>query len=102
MKKAVLPGDRRATLVDVPDPQPKDDWVVVKVEAAPMCAEYKSFVAGDKVDFLGHEAAGEVVAVAQPGRVREGGRPRGRDAALCVRQVRTVYQRQLYPLRTRP
>lgn len=74
MKKAVLPGDRRATLVDVPDPQPKDDWVVVKVEAAPMCAEYKSFVAGDKVDFLGHEAAGEVVAVAQPGRVKVGDR----------------------------
>jgi threonine dehydrogenase-like Zn-dependent dehydrogenase len=74
MKKAVLFGDRKAGLVEVPDPQPKEDWAVVKVHAAPMCAEYKSFAAGDKADFLGHEAAGEVVAIAQPGRVKLGDR----------------------------
>jgi threonine dehydrogenase-like Zn-dependent dehydrogenase len=67
MKKAVLLGGRKAGLVDVPDPQPKEDWALVKVHAAPMCAEYKSFVAGQKADFLGHEAAGEVAAIAQPG-----------------------------------
>jgi threonine dehydrogenase-like Zn-dependent dehydrogenase len=90
MKKAVLLGDRQAGLVDVPDPQPKEDWVVVKVHAAPMCTEYKSFVAGHKADFLGHEAAGEVAAVAQPGRVKVGDRvvvmpqyPCGK-CALCV------------------
>ncbi len=74
MKKAVILGKRRAALVDVPDPQPKEDWVLVKVHAAPMCAEYKSFVAGRRVEYLGHEAAGEVVAVAQPGRVNVGDR----------------------------
>src|SRR5947209_13164996 len=74
MKKAVITGERQAALVEVPDPQPKEDWAVVKVHAAPMCAEYKAFVAGQKVDRLGHEAAGEVVAVAQPGRVKEGDR----------------------------
>jgi L-iditol 2-dehydrogenase len=74
MRKAVLLGDRKAGLVEVPDPQPKEDWVVVKVHAAPMCAEYKGFAAGHTADRLGHEAAGEVVAVAQPGRVKEGDR----------------------------
>jgi threonine dehydrogenase-like Zn-dependent dehydrogenase len=90
MKKAVILGERRAGLVEVPDPQPREDWVVVKVHAAPMCTEYKSFVAGHRTDFLGHEAAGEVVAVAQPGRVQVGDRvvvmpqyPCGK-CALCV------------------
>jgi threonine dehydrogenase-like Zn-dependent dehydrogenase len=74
MKKAVISGQRQAKLIDVPDPTPKEDWVVVKVHAAPMCTEYKSFVAGYESDNLGHEAAGEVVAVAQPGHVKVGDR----------------------------
>jgi len=74
MKKAVILGERRAALVDVPDPQPKEDWVLVKVHAAPMCTEYKAFAAGEKSEFLGHEAVGEVVAVAQPSRVNVGDR----------------------------
>jgi L-iditol 2-dehydrogenase len=74
MKKAVILGARQAGLVDVPEPQPIENWVVVKVHAAPMCAEYKQFVAGTPTDNLGHEAAGEVVAVAQPGRVKVGDR----------------------------
>ena len=74
MKKAVLLGERKAGLVEVPDPEPAEDWVVVKVHAAPMCTEYKSFLAGRKEAFLGHEAAGEVAAVARPGRVKAGDR----------------------------
>jgi threonine dehydrogenase-like Zn-dependent dehydrogenase len=74
MKKAVIVGERQATLVDVPEPQPMENWVVVKVHAAPMCAEYKQFISGKPTDLLGHEAAGEVVAVAQPGRVQVGDR----------------------------
>lgn len=74
MKKAVILGERQATCVDVPDPRPKEDWVLVKVHAAPMCTEYKAFVAGHPSEFLGHEAAGEVVEVAQPGKVRVGDR----------------------------
>lgn len=65
MKKAVIVGERQATLVDVPEPQPVENWVVVKIHAAPMCAEEKQFVSGEPADLLGHEAAGEVVAVAQ-------------------------------------
>ena len=67
-------GERQAQVVDVPDPQPKEDWVLVKVHVAPLCTEYKGFVAGRPGDYLGHEAAGEVVAVAQPGRVKVGDR----------------------------
>ncbi len=74
MKKAVILGERQAGLIDVLDPQPKEDWVVVKVHAAPMCTEYKGFVSGDKSESLRHEAVGEVVAVAQPGKVKEGDR----------------------------
>ena len=36
MKKVVILGERKAGLVEVPDPQPKEDWVVVKVHAAPI------------------------------------------------------------------
>ncbi|MEZ4672883.1 MAG: zinc-binding dehydrogenase [Caldilineaceae bacterium] len=74
MKKVIITGPQQAALVDVPDPTPRANWVVVKVQTAPMCTEYKSYVAGHPVDQLGHEAAGEVVAVAQPGRVRVGDR----------------------------
>jgi threonine dehydrogenase-like Zn-dependent dehydrogenase len=74
MKKAVISGLRKAGLVEVPDPKPKGDWVLVKVHAAPMCAEYKSFATGKEMEFVGHEAAGEVVAVAQPGKVKAGDR----------------------------
>jgi len=74
MKKVVLLGKRKAALADAPDPKPKGDWALVKVHAAPMCAEYKHFLAGKKMEALGHEAAGEVVAVAKPGKVKVGDR----------------------------
>jgi len=74
MLKAAILGERKAGLVEVPDPKPKDHWVVVKVHAAPMCTEYKGFVKGDKNQCLGHEAAGEVVAVAHSSRAKVGDR----------------------------
>jgi L-iditol 2-dehydrogenase len=61
-------------LAEVPSPQPKENWVVVKVLAAPMCTEYKAYRDGATARFLGHEAAGEVIAVAQPCRVKPGDR----------------------------
>lgn len=74
MKKAVVVGERKAALVDVSEPKAKENWVVVKVHAAPMCTEYKAFLSGHKSESLGHEAAGEVVEVAQPCRVKVGDR----------------------------
>ena len=90
MKRAVIAGERQAALVDAPMPRAKEDWALVKVQVVPMCTEYKNFVAGRKSEYLGHEAAGEVVEVAQPGPVKVGDRvvvmptyPCGR-CALCV------------------
>ena len=74
MKQAAVVAERRAEIIEVPDPHAKDDWVVVKVQTAPMCTEYKAFLNGARNEYLGHEAAGEVVEVAQPGRVKVGDR----------------------------
>jgi len=74
MKEAVILGKRKAGLVDVPIPQPKADWALVKLHAAPMCNEYHMFEAGVSSRALGHESAGEVVEVAQPCGVEVGDR----------------------------
>ena len=74
MRKVAITGERQAAVVEVPDPEPKADWALVKVHVAPMCTEYKAFVAGRQIEHLGHEAAGEVVAVAQPCKVEVGDR----------------------------
>ncbi|RKU38453.1 alcohol dehydrogenase [Candidatus Poribacteria bacterium] len=74
MKVAAILGEHQAGLIDVPDPTPKEDWVVVKIHASPMCNEYHAFEHGHKSDWLGHEAAGEVVDIAQPGKVEVGDR----------------------------
>lgn len=74
MKKAVVLGERRSGIVAVPDPQPKENWALVKIHTAPLCTEYKAFAAGRIGEGFGHEAAGEVVEVAQPGRVKVGDR----------------------------
>ena len=74
MKKAIISGKRQGGLVDAPDPKPVGDWVVVKVHVAPMCTAYKSYINGHPSTSLGHEATGEVMAVAQPGRVAVGAR----------------------------
>ena len=72
MKKAAILGERQAGLVEASDPQPKEDWAVAQIHAAPMCTESHAFDAGRRSDALGHEAAGEVVTVAQSGRVEVG------------------------------
>lgn len=90
MKVAAMLGDGRGGLVDKPDPAAAGVLAVVKVRSAPMCTEYKGFRDGQRSDSLGHEAAGEVVEVAQPGKVAVGDRvvvmpqyPCGR-CALCL------------------
>ena len=90
MKKATILGQQQAGLVEAPTPEPKENWALVKIETAPLCTEYKAFLAGRESQFLGHEAAGEVVSVAQPGRVKVGDRvvvmpqyPCGK-CALCL------------------
>ena len=74
MKVAAITGPRQAALADKPDLQPKDDFVVVRIFAAPMCTEFKAYEKGRETSSLGHEAAGEVVAVDRPGVVEVGDR----------------------------
>ncbi|NPV07596.1 MAG: zinc-binding dehydrogenase [Anaerolineae bacterium] len=85
MKKAIITGERQASLVEAPDPRPRGEWALVKVHVAPMCTEYKAFLAGGRHEYLGHEAAGEVVEVAQPGRVKVGDRVVAMPLAGCGR-----------------
>ena len=74
MKAAAVLAEREAGLVDQPVPRPKENWALVKVHVAPMCTEYKMFQAGRADEYLGHEAVGEIVEIAQPGRVKVGDR----------------------------
>lgn len=74
MKCVAVLARERAGVECVAAPAAKDNWALVKVHAAPMCTEFKAFAAGSKQPVYGHEAAGEVVEVAQPGRVKVGDR----------------------------
>lgn len=74
MKKAVILGERQAGLIEVPDPQPREDWVLVKVHASALCTEYKSFLVGRALQLGGHEGVGEVAGVDKPGLVKVGDR----------------------------
>lgn len=74
MKQVTVNGKEQAGVTTAEKPRAKDNWVLVKVHTAPMCTEYKAFAAGASHPMWGHEAAGEVVEVAQPGRVKVGDR----------------------------
>jgi L-iditol 2-dehydrogenase len=74
MKVVEITGKQQATLVDKVMPKISQDFALVKIEIAPMCTEYKAYHAGWISDTLGHEAAGVVVDVAQPGKVKVGDR----------------------------
>jgi len=74
VKKVTVTGVREVAVIDAPDPRPKENWVLVKVHIAPMCTEFKAYREGWKGEFLGHEAVGEVVEVAQPCGVKPGDR----------------------------
>jgi L-iditol 2-dehydrogenase len=74
MLVAAVLGKRRSSLVEKPDLNAKDEFVVVKVHAAPMCTEFHAFENGDRSDSHGHEACGEVVDVDRSSRVRVGDR----------------------------
>lgn len=84
MNTIAITGLRQCEFVSQPMPRATDDFVVVKVHAAPLCTEYSDYADGcARAEFqrgdedpgcLGHEAAGEVVEVARPGKVKLGDR----------------------------
>ncbi|GMA63066.1 zinc-binding dehydrogenase [Alicyclobacillus fastidiosus] len=74
MKKAAVLGKNRVGLVEASMPESIGDMVVVKVNVAPMCSEYKTFLSGKETDCLGHEAVGEVVQASSLSHVQVGDR----------------------------
>jgi threonine dehydrogenase-like Zn-dependent dehydrogenase len=74
MKQAAVIGEKQAILIDGEEPVLHEGWALVKIHAAPMCAEYKGFLQGHKSNCLGHEAAGEVVKIAPGSKVAVGDR----------------------------
>lgn len=74
MKVVAKFGPESAGLIDKPDPVAEGEFVVVKIHSAPMCTEYKGFKNEGTGDSFGHEAAGEVVEIAQTGTVKVGDR----------------------------
>ena len=76
MKAVRVTGPRQCDLIEIPDPRIKDSYVKVKVLSAPLCTEYNyAYKSGNgKAGCIGHEAAGQVVEIAQPGRVKVGDR----------------------------
>lgn len=74
MRAAAILGPGLAGLVDVAPPRAGGDRVVVRVDVAPMCAEYRKFLAGDTSAPLGHEAAGVVVDAGESSLVSVGDR----------------------------
>jgi L-iditol 2-dehydrogenase len=74
VKAVAITGERECELVDRPDPTIKVNYVRVKIHSAAMCTEFHVYREGRVTDRLGHEAAGEVVEIAQPGRVKVGDR----------------------------
>ena len=74
MKVVQIVGEREVVIAERPDPKPAEDFVVVKIHVAPLCTEYKAFKGGGQHLSMGHEAAGEVVAVDRSCRVAVGDR----------------------------
>lgn len=73
--KAVATGRGKAWLVDQEVPRPEGNQVVVKLYASPICGSVMGCFHGDgEWVNVGHEGAGEVVAVAQSHSLRVGDR----------------------------
>ena len=58
MKRVTVLGKERAGIATGQVPQAKENWVVIKVQVAPMCTEYKAFAAGTNRGFFGARSRG--------------------------------------------
>ena len=74
MKSVEITGERQASIVEHPVPRAVGEFAIVKIAVSPMCTEAKSYASGHMFHPLGHEAAGEVVEMAQTGTVATGDR----------------------------
>ena len=92
MKGVVFPGDRRVEVIELPDPVPEADEVVVEIKASGMCGSDLHFyraaeggaslgLSGDNAPVIaGHEPCG--VVVARGGNVPDGVAPLG-SRGMC-------------------
>ena len=84
--QAVATGGGKAWLVDLPEPRPQGNEVVVKLHASPICgSNMHGFHADGECVNSGHEGAGEVVAVAQSNLVKVGDRVALAPLTACGR-----------------
>ena len=74
MKTVIIKPDRRVKIIEEDIPKVSGNFVLIKVHTAPMCTEFYHYRDGTESLCLGHEAAGEVVEVACPGKVKVGDR----------------------------
>lgn len=82
MRAVRILGDQRVDIIDAPEPEPHDDYVVVKVVASAICGtERHAYEDGMSkpaqaagVTNAGHEAAGVVWKARHGGRFKEGDR----------------------------
>jgi L-iditol 2-dehydrogenase len=74
MKTVVIRKNRQVEIIDEKIPEAAENIVVVKVLTSPMCTEFYHYREGTESLCLGHEAAGVVVDVAKPGKVKIGDR----------------------------
>lgn len=84
MRAAVFHGAGRITIEQVADPEPVPDGLVVKVARCGICGGDVSMTSGSPFDYplgqhIGHECAGEVVAVG-----REAGAFKVGDRVACM------------------
>lgn len=105
MRSIRIDGPRASSIVEHPDLVPKGEFVVVRIDVAPMCTEYKGWIKGWVGDQLGHEAAGTVVAADGARRVAVGDRvvvmpqyPCGR-CRLCLEGEYVYCEQSLDPQR---
>lgn len=62
MLRLAVTGEREVALREAPLPEPRDGEVLLRVEAAAICNEWRGFAAGNPCESCGHEAVGTVVA----------------------------------------
>lgn len=74
MKTIHILGSSKAEILEVPEPVPIDNQVVVRIESSLICGTEKGYYRGAKAlpDNGGHEAAGVVYAVDKSDRVKVG------------------------------
>jgi L-iditol 2-dehydrogenase len=74
MKTVIIKSKKRVGIIEEDIPEVSGNFTLIKVHTAPMCTEFYHYRNGTESLTLGHEAVGEVVKIACPGKVKVGDR----------------------------